>query len=72
MENFKILLSETRRCRGLIFGMWHLLVDLYKNCSCDTPKVKTGPAVGVASSKHRNKQGKLQNSSSLKLESTEL
>ena len=72
MENFKILLSETRRCRGLIFGMWHLLVDLYKNCSCDAPKVKTGPAAGVTSSKHRNKQGKLQNSSSLKLESTEL
>ena len=52
--------------------MKHLLVDLYKDCSYDAPKVKTGPAPGVTSSKHRNKQGKLQNSSSLKLESAEL
>ena len=71
-ENFKILLSETIRCRGLIFGMLHLLVDLYKDCSYDAPKVKTGPAPGVTSSKHRNKEGKLQNSSSLKLENAEL
>ena len=52
--------------------MYYLLVDLYKDCSYDAPKVKTGPAPGVTSSKHRNKQGKLESSSSLKLESTEL
>ena len=51
--------------------MKHLLVDVYQDCSYDAPKVKTGPAPGVTSSKHRNKQGKLQNSS-LKLESAEL
>ena len=60
---------KLKKCRALIFGMWHLLVDLYKD---DAPKVKTGLAPGVTSSKHRNKQGKLQNSSSLKLESAEL
>ena len=52
--------------------MKHLLVELYQDCSYDAPGVKTGLAPGVTSSKHRNKQGKLQNSSSLKLESTEL
>ena len=44
-------------------------MDLYIDCSYDAPKVKTSPAPGVTSSKHRNKQGKLQNFSSLKLES---
>ena len=29
----KIFLSETTRPRALIFGMWHLLVDLYQVCS---------------------------------------
>ena len=58
-ENFKILLSETRKCRVLIFGMKHLLVDFYQDCSFDAPGVKTGPARGVTSSKHRNKEGKL-------------
>ena len=71
-KSLKIFFSETRRHRALIFGMQHLLVDLYKDCSYDAPKVKTGLAPGVTSSKHRNKQGKLQNSSSLKLESAEL
>ena len=56
--------------------VWYLvcsiLVDLYKDFSYYAPKVKTGPAPGVTSSKHRNKQEKLQNSSSLKLESAEL
>ena len=32
-ENFKILLSETGWRRALIFGMWHILVDLYQVCS---------------------------------------
>ena len=68
----KFFFSETRRCRCLVFGMQHLLVDLYKDCSFDAPKVKTGPTLGVTSSKYRNKQEKLQNSSSLKLESGEL
>ena len=46
--------------------------DVYQDFSYDAPGVKTGLAPGVTSSKHRNKQGKLQNSSSLKLESAEL
>ena len=52
--------------------MKHLLVDMYQDCSYDAPGVKTGLAPGVTSSKHRNKDDKLQNSSSLKLGSTEL
>ena len=63
----KLFFSETRKCRALIFGMKHLLVDLYQDCSYDAPGVKTGLAPGVTSSKHRNKHGKLQNFSSLKL-----
>ena len=61
-------------------------MDLYKDCSYDAPKVKTGPAPGVTtgpargwgglggftSLKHRDKEGKLQNFSSLKLEGAEL
>ena len=71
-KSLKIFFSETRKCRALIFGIKHLLVDLYQDCSYDTPGVNTGLAPGVTSSKRRNKQGKLQNSSSLKLESTKL
>ena len=70
-ENFKIF-SETRKGRALIFGMKHLLVDLYQDCSYDAPGVKTGLAPGVTSSEHRNKDGKLQNSSFLKLEGAEV
>ena len=57
----KFFFSKTRKCRALIFGMKHLLVDLYQDCSYDVPGVKTGPALGggVTSSKHRNKEGKL-------------
>ena len=58
-KTLKIFSSDTRRRRGLIFGMWHLLVDLYQVCSNDAPGVKTGPAPGVTSLKHSNKQGKL-------------
>ena len=46
-------------------------MDLYQDCSYDVPGVETGPAPGGQSSKHRNKEEKLQNSSSLKLESAE-
>ena len=53
----KFFFSETRKCRALIFGIKHLLEDVYQDCSYDAPKVKTGPAPGVTSSKHRNKQG---------------
>ena len=70
-ENLKFF-SETRKCRGVIFGMKHLLVDLYQDCSYDAPGVKTGLAPGVTSSKHWNKDGKLQNSSFLKLEGAEV
>ena len=52
--------------------MKHLLVDVYQDCSYDAPGVKTGLAPGVTSSKHRNKDGKLQNSSFLKLVGAEV
>ena len=55
-----------------MFGMMHLLVDVYQDFSYDAPGVKTGLAPGVTSSKHRNKDGKLQNSSFLKLEGAEV
>ena len=71
-KSLKIFFCETRRHRALIFGMLHPLVDLYQDCSYDAPGVKTGPSTGVTSLKHTNKEGKLQNSSSLKLESAEL
>ena len=53
-------------------------MDRYQDCSYDAPGVKTGPTGrggvggGVTSSKHRNKDGKLKNSSFLKLEGAEL
>ena len=71
-KTLKFFFSETGKCRALIFGMKHLLVDLYQDCSYDAPGVKTGLARGVTSSEHRNKDGKLQNSSFLKLEGAEL
>ena len=71
-ETLKFFFSETRKCRALIFGMMYLLVDVYQDCSYDAPGVKTGLAPGVTSSKHRNKDGKLQNSSFLKLEGAEV
>ena len=71
-KTLKFFFSETRKCTALIFGMKHLLVDLYQDGSYDAPGVKTGLAWGVTSSKHRNKDGKLQNSSFLKLESAEV
>ena len=58
-KSLKIFISETRRHRALIFGMWHFLLDLYPDCSYDSPHVKSGAAPGVTSSKHRNKKGKL-------------
>ena len=68
----KFFFSGTRKCRALIFGMKHLLVDLHQDCSYDAPGVKTGLAWGVTSSKHRNKGGKLQNSSFMKLVGAEV
>ena len=71
-ETLKFFFSETRKCRALIFRMKHLLVDLYQDCSYDAPGVKTGLAPGVTILKHGNKDGKLQNSSFLKLKGAEL
>ena len=71
-KTLKFFFSQTRKCRALIFGMKHFLMDLYQNCSYDAPWVKAGPAPEVTSSKHRNKDGKLQNSSFLKLEGAEV
>ena len=58
-KSLKIFFSETRRHKVLIFGIKHLLVDLYQDCSYDAPGVKTGSTPGVTSSKHRNKEEKL-------------
>ena len=63
-EEGKLLNSSLkleRTGRTLIFGMQHLLVDFYQDCSYDAPGVKTGPALGVTSLKHTsmNKEGKL-------------
>ena len=63
---------EGIECRALIFGMKHLLVYLYQDCSYDAPGVKNGLAPGVTISKHRNKDAKLINSSFLKLEGAEV
>ena len=71
-KTLKFFFSETGKCSALIFGMKHLLVYFYQDCSYDTPGVKTGLALGVTNSKHRNKEEKLQNSSSLKLEGADL
>ena len=35
--DFKFFFSETGKRRALIFGMQHLLVELYHVCSCDAP-----------------------------------
>ena len=59
-ENFEFFFSETRKGRALIFGMNHLLVDFYQDCSYDAPGVKTDLAPGVTSPKHKNKEGKLK------------
>ena len=48
-KSLKIFFSETRRHRALIFGMKHLLMDIYQICSNYVPGVKTGPAPGVTS-----------------------
>ena len=71
-KTLKFFFSGTRKCRALIFGMKHLLVDLYQDCSYDAPGIKTGLTPGVTSSKHRNKDGNLQNFSFLKLEGAEV
>ena len=58
-KSLKILFSETRRRRALIFGMQHQLVDLYQYSSYNAPGVEIGPAPGVTILKHRNKDGNL-------------
>ena len=55
----KLQNSSSLKLKSLIYGMKHLLVDLYQDCSYNAPGVKTGPAPGVTNSKHRNKDGKL-------------
>ena len=40
------ILSETRRHRSLIFGMWLHLVDFYQSFSNYSPGIKNGPAPG--------------------------
>ena len=52
--------------------MQHLLLDLYQVCSYDATGVKIGPRLGGHLFEHRNKEGKLQSSSTLKLEGLEL
>ena len=63
---FKFFFAEIGSPRALIFGIYHLLVDLYQVCSYVTPGVKIGQAQGVKL-EHGNKEASLQNSFSLKL-----
>ena len=71
-ENMKILLLRNKKVHS--FDIWYVASPngSYQDCSYDAPGVKTGPAWGVRSLKHRNKEGKLSNSFSLKLEGAEL
>ena len=76
-EISKFFFSETGRPRALIFGMLHVLVDLYQVCSYDTPPGQNwaflgGGGGGAHKLEHRNKERKFQSSSSLKLEGLEL
>ena len=59
----KIFISEGRR--ALVFGMQHL-VDLFQVCSYDALN-QDWPRPRVHKFERRNKGGKIQNSSSLKL-----
>ena len=38
--------SESERPGALIFGMYHLIVNVYQVWSYDAQEVKTGPALG--------------------------
>ena len=58
-KSLKIYFSETRRLRALIFGMWHLIIDLYQVYSNYAPRVKTGPTPGDNKFEHRNKEEKI-------------
>ena len=68
----KISKLETGRLRALIFGMEHLLVDLYQVCKYDAPGIKTGIAQWGHKLEHRDKEDQLQISSSVKLEGLKL
>ena len=56
----KILISETTRPAGLMFGMLHHLVDLYEVFSNYAPGAKMGPSrghmfnIGLYKKKHEN------------------
>ena len=41
--------SERERPRALIFGMWHHLLELFKDCSNYGPRVKIGLSPGARS-----------------------
>ena len=43
-ETLQFFFFENGNCTALIFGVKHLLVDLYQVCSYDAPLVKTDPA----------------------------
>ena len=47
-KSLKIIFSETMRPRAKIFGVQHCVVVLYQVCSNHAPRVKIGPAPGVA------------------------
>ena len=53
-KSLKIFFSETRSIE-----LWYFVWTSYQDCPYDVPGVKTGPALGVTSSKHRNKEGKV-------------
>ena len=72
ISSSKFFSSDTGRYRALIFGFYHILVDLYQVCSYDARGVQNWPHPGGHKLEHRNKENQLQNFSSLKLEGLEL
>ena len=59
-KSLKIISSEARRRRALIFVVKHLLVDLYRVCPNYAPGAKYGPAPGVTSSNKGTKKENLK------------
>ena len=45
--NLKIFMFESKRLRALKLCMNHLLVDINKFCTQDTPGLITGPVLGL-------------------------
>ena len=69
-KNGKIF-KKSLKVKGVNLGYFVCNV-LYQVCFYDAPGVKTDPVMGGHKFEHRNKERKLQNSSSLKPEGVKL